>query len=264
MKTIRIINIAAVFALLVFGGCRKKAFVPFAENVQEGVMVYFEVTEKTPQEVSDFYYGALRDNLGLYSGLDLPERIERPWAFGFLGFNPINGEMKFVIVTGEEYPEMIECEKDAVENIVIFRDDLNREIGGYSVIGAKAYVYSGSSSYSVLKSVSENDNPFYRSENFQELSRIYTNDDWVRIFVPGSVFALLVMVPAEFKPDFLVDVRSESVKGFSARLSGKNALFFEALTLVDTGTVSAQISFSGWEPQRVHGSIARKFFWNLL
>lgn len=264
MKTIKFQILITLSVVVIFSGCRKRAFMPFGENIQEGVMVYFEVTEKTPQEVSDQYYGILGENLGNYSGFELPQRIERPWAFGFLGFNPLNGEMKFIFVADERFPEMIECGRDAVENIVIFRDDLNRETGGYTVIGTKAYVYSGSSTYSVLKAVAENERPFYLSENFQKFSEIYSGEDWIRVFVPGTVFALLDMVPSEFKPVFLEDIKAERVKGMAARVSGGKTLSLEAVAIVDTGEVRAEISFSGWEPQKAHGSISRMFFWNLL
>lgn len=260
----QIVLIELLLLLVIFSGCRKKAFVPFAEDLREGVALYIEVTEKTPQEVSDLYYGLLRENLGAYSGLYLPERIDRPWAFGFLGFNPINGEVKFIFVADEKFPKMIESDRDAVENIVIFRDALNRETGGYTLLGSKAYIYFGSSSYSVLKALSGDEKPFHRSADFKTMSEIYSGEDWLRIYIPGTVFSLLDMLPSEFKPVFMEGVRADRIKGFAARVSGGDFLSLEAVALVDTGEVRARISFSKWEPKKAHEAIARMFLWNLL
>lgn len=263
MKIKYLIAILTVFSIF-FTGCRKRDFVPFGENLREGVVLYIEVTEKTPQEVSDLYYGLLRENLEPYSGIFLPERIDRPWAFGFLGFNPINGEVKFIFVADEKFPETIEGERDGVENMVIFRDNLNRETGGYTLLGSKAYVYSGSSSYSVLKALSGDEKLFHESDDFKKMSDIYSRDDWLRIYIPGTVFSLLDMVPSEFRPVFMEGVRAERIKGFAARVSGGAVLSLKAVSLVDTGEVRAEVSFSGWEPKKAHEAIARMFLWNLL
>ncbi|MBN1151478.1 hypothetical protein JXA84_09700 [candidate division WOR-3 bacterium] len=244
-------------------GCIQKTFTPYGENVQEGVMLYFEVTQKTPDEVSDQYYGVLREVLINRMGWPLPQRIQKPWAFCFLGFNPVNGEIKFMFISDTAFPSRIESLKDTVEKMVIFRDDLNRETGGYTLVDSRAYVYSGSSSYTILKGIIENDRPFHRSDNFQKLSEMFSENDWVRVFIPGSVFSLLDMVPSELKPLFLEDVKAEKVQGFSARVMGEKSLVLEAFAIVDSGEISAKVSFSGWDPKKVHASISRRFFWNL-
>lgn len=249
--------------LLCLIGCRQKAFMPYGEKVQEGVMLYFEVTQKIPEEASEQYYSLLREALATRMGWNLPEKIQKPWAFCFLGFNPVNGEIKFMFVADTTFPSEIESVRDTVEKMVIFRDDLNRETGGYVLLDSRAYVYSGSSSYTILKGIIENDRPFHRSSNFQKMSKMFSEYDWLRVFIPGSVFSLLDMVPSELRPLFLEDVKAEKVQGFSARVTGEKDLVLEAFAIVDSGEISARVSFTGWDPKKVHESISRRFFWNL-
>ncbi|MGC9367829.1 MAG: hypothetical protein ACP5FK_12415 [bacterium] len=247
--------------LLVISCTQHKPVDIYGNRVQEGVIFFVEVTDQVPEPANQFYYQTIRQMVRMVSDFPLPEIIEPPWCFAVASFNPLNQELRYLLVFDSAEIE-VDYREEKFDQITLLYDETDREIGGYLYVEGKAYLYCGSSSQRYLSAIEENQKPFCQNKDYQKCAEFFSDQDWVRLYVPGTVFELLKMIPDEYLQRYEVFhmVKNLEITAFTGKISGVDQLKVELNVLSDTNLISLDLSFQGWNPEEIHHRILESFF----
>jgi len=236
----------------------------YGNRVQEGVILYLEVSDITPEEASDFYYLNVREFLSIFGSLPLPDTIPSPWAFAILGFNPLNYQLQYLLISENLDTVFNDYDIEVFDDISMLFDEEGRDVGGYTQIEGKIYLCIGNSSKRFLTDIRENKKPFVEIEDFKICSEYFKGGDWLIFYIPGTVFKLIEMVPDEYLESYKLFrfVRNFEISAVAGNISGQEDLFLRLNVLSDTNIILFDVTFKGWNPEEIHSRITESLDWN--